>query len=66
MINRMFGGPDQVVEINESVLLGRKYNRDEAPDEQWVFGLYDWQTNVGVIKFVSRRDDTLIQLIQRF
>ena len=31
MINRMLGGPDQVVGINESVLLGRKYNRDEAP-----------------------------------
>eukprot|EP00795_Rhopilema_esculentum_P017022 gene17022-8527_t len=61
MNDRMRGGPGQIVEIDESVLVKRKYNRRtmRPQHEQWIFGMYNRQTsNVDA--------DTLIQLIQRY
>ena len=69
MDNRMLGGQDQIVEIDESVMIKRKYSRGAARPHQdhWVFGMYDRQRKVGVIELVDRQDSpTLEQLIQRY
>lgn len=32
------GGENKIVEIDETVLVRRKYNRGRVVDEQWIFG----------------------------
>ena len=62
-----FGGPDAVVQVDESVVTKRKYNRGRYIPEQWVVGIYDTLLRRGVIEFVEYRDgDTLVPLIERY
>ena len=39
--NEKIGGPGIVVQIDESVIAKRKYNRGHAVKERWVFGIPD-------------------------
>ena len=62
-----FGGPGRTVQIDESVMVKRKYNRGRRVREQWVFGIYDPLMSTGYIEFVDRRDrETLLPIIQRY
>ena len=62
------GGPGMVVEIDETVITKRKYNRGALrAEEQWVFGIVDRGTGRCALWPVERRDAaTLLQLIQNF
>ena len=69
MQDKLIGGVGQIVEVDESVMVKRKYNRGlfREQHDQWVFGMYDRQRRVGWIEFVASRDaPTLLPLIQRY
>ena len=60
-------GPGQTVEIDECLLVCRKYNVGHLVREQWVFGGYDVATKVGFMVPVDRRDAaTLLPIIQQY
>lgn len=62
------GGPDIIVQIDESVFIKAKYNIGHALQrpQRWVFGIYDTVLKRGYLCFVVRRDaDTLLPIIQR-
>ncbi|PSN30214.1 hypothetical protein C0J52_28262, partial [Blattella germanica] len=63
----IFGGPGCVVQIDESVVTRRKYNRGRVVKEKWVLGIYDTSLRRGVVLYVCRRDrQTLVPLIQDY
>eukprot|EP00731_Ephydatia_muelleri_P009246 Em0004g1584a len=63
----VIGGPGQTVEIDECLLVRRKYNDGHQVREQWVFGGYDVATKVGFMVPVDRRDAaTLLPIIQKY
>ena len=58
------GGEGHIVQIDESVITKRKYNKGRRVAEQWVLGIVDTSTNVGLVRYVPRRDaNTLIPII---
>ena len=62
---RSIGGPGIVVEIDESVVAKRKYNRGHLVPERWVFGGYCPTSAEGFIVMVEQRNaGTLLPLIQ--
>ena len=61
-----FGGPGVVVQVDESVITKRKYNRGRVVPEVWILGIYDTLLKRGVIEYVEHRDaDTLTEVIRR-
>ena len=61
------GGPERIVEIDESIFTRRKYNRGRLAREQWVFGDIDTTTKEGFMVTVVRLNtNTLIPIIQEF
>lgn len=61
------GGPGHVVQIDESLICKRKYNRGRVPEQRWVFGGWDTEDKIGFLVFVSdRSSDTLIPLIKKY
>ena len=63
----LLGGPGTIVEIDESLMIKRKYQRGAEREQhhRWVFGMYDRTTHVGIIRFVENREaDTLLPIIQ--
>ena len=63
----VIGGPGQTVEIDECLLVRRKYNVGHQVREQWVFGGYDVATKVGFMVPVDCRDAaTLLPIIQKY
>ncbi|PSN34120.1 hypothetical protein C0J52_14193 [Blattella germanica] len=62
-----FGGPGCVVQVDESVVTRRKYNRGRVVKEKWVLGIYDTSVRRGVVLFVCKRDrQTLVPLIRDY
>lgn len=58
---QMIGGPGQVVEIDESALTTRKYNRGRAPAQQiWVFGGICRQTHERFCFVVPLRNTAIL------
>ncbi|QQP57462.1 Uncharacterized protein FKW44_002468 [Caligus rogercresseyi] len=61
---RKIGGPGVVVQIDESLMAKRKYNRGHLVPERWVFGGYCPDTKEGFLLMVNdRRAATLLPLI---
>ena len=61
------GGPDRVVEIDESVIAHRKYHRGHRVPERWAFDGIDSESNLGFLMLVDDRSAvTLLRLIQQF
>lgn len=62
----MIGGPSVVVEVDESVIAKRKYQRGHLIPERWVFGGVCPDTHEGFLFFVPSRDAaTLLPIIQQ-
>ena len=62
-----FGGPGTVVQIDESCVSKRKFNRGRIVREKWVIGIYDTEQKRGVVVFVARRNQqNLIPVILNF
>ncbi|PSN35446.1 hypothetical protein C0J52_06616 [Blattella germanica] len=60
----IFGGPGCVVQVDESVVTRRKYNRGRLVK---VVGIYDTSLRRGIVLFVSRRGrQTLVPLIRDY
>ena len=53
----ILGGEGSIVEIDESLMVKRKYQRGDirVQHNQWVFGIYDRRRHVGFIQFVHER-----------
>lgn len=67
--NPSLGGPDCVVQIDESVIYKPKYHRGHAlvGPAKWIFGLYDLTKKVGAIEFVENRSaDVLLPIIRKY
>lgn len=59
------GGPGHVVQIDESVITKRKHNKGRVVPEQWILGILDTTTNIGIVRYVQRRDaNTLLPIIR--
>uniref|UniRef100_A0A158P4I5 ISXO2-like transposase domain-containing protein n=1 Tax=Tetranychus urticae TaxID=32264 RepID=A0A158P4I5_TETUR len=66
----MIGGTGRIVEIDETMVFKRKYNRGRLSSEQkrqvWVFGGIDRESKETFAKIVEKRDEaTLLEVIKR-
>lgn len=62
----VLGGPGKVVELDETMISGRKYHVGRCVDQQWVFGGVERGTNKCFAVLVERRDAaTLLPVIQQ-
>ena len=69
MQDKLIGGVGEIVEVDKSVMVKRKYNRGHLREQhdQWVFEMYDGRRRVGWIEFVESRDaPTLLPPIQQY
>lgn len=58
------GGPGIIVQVDESVVTKRKYNKGRLIKQQWVIGLFDTTTRKGLIIYIPNRlSKTLIDVI---
>uniref|UniRef100_A0A0L8I778 ISXO2-like transposase domain-containing protein n=1 Tax=Octopus bimaculoides TaxID=37653 RepID=A0A0L8I778_OCTBM len=61
------GGLGHIVELDESMMCKRKYNRNRMPLERWVIGGWDREDKNGFLVFVpDRSSETLLPLIKKF
>uniref|UniRef100_A0A0L8H004 ISXO2-like transposase domain-containing protein n=1 Tax=Octopus bimaculoides TaxID=37653 RepID=A0A0L8H004_OCTBM len=61
------GGLGYIIEIDESMMCKRKYNRGRIPQERWVFGGWNREDKKGFLVFVpDRSSETLLPLIKKF
>lgn len=61
------GGPNIIVQIDESIIAKRKYHRGRLIREKWVLGMYDTSTRKGMIMYIpNRSSETLQQKIVQF
>jgi transposase-like protein len=67
--NEVLGGANSIVEIDESLIARRKYNRGRAISNRWVFGAIERRADGEYRSFVefveNRREETLLEIIRR-
>lgn len=51
-----FGGQGKIVEVDETLMIRRKYNVGRLPRQVWVFGMYDVENKKGMAVRIERRD----------
>lgn len=62
----VLGGVGHTVEIDECMLVRRKYHRGHVVRHQWIFGAIDLNTRAGLMIPVATRDAaTLLPIIQQ-
>ena len=62
-----FGGPDQIVEMDESCFFSRKNNKGRVTKQIWGFGFVVRGSNRLFVEIVEKRDaNTLIPIINRW
>ena len=62
----IIGGVGHIVQIDETLLSRRKYNRGRMYPPIWLFGGIDTQTKeIFLVPVITRNADTLIPIIQR-
>lgn len=62
-----FGGVGYPVQIDESVISKRKFNRGRLRRQQWVFGIYDVNRKYGYVRLVrDRKRRRLWPIIRRY
>lgn len=65
----IIGGPGTIVELDESIVSKRKYNRGRLVREQWVFGGIQRSTSMAKPFFMelvpNRKETTLLEIIRR-
>lgn len=62
----LVGGLNHIVQIDESVITKRKYNRGRIIPEKWLLCVYDVTEKRGVIMYISNRETvTLVKEIER-
>ena len=55
------------VQIDEYLIAKRKYHRGCLVPEQWIFGMYDVNAGVGVVRHVLNRSRaTILPIIEEF
>ena len=65
--NFRLGGMGHTVQIDECLIAKRKYNRGRLVPDQWIFGMYDVNAVVGVIRYVLNRcRSTILPIIEKF
>ncbi|CAI2732840.1 unnamed protein product [Schistosoma spindalis] len=66
-IHQSFGGVGRIVEIDETVVRKRKYNKGRSVKEDWVLGIYDRSSRKGHFqKVTNRQATTIIPIIQEY
>ena len=61
------GGVGHTVQIDERLIARRKYNRGRLIPDQWIFGMYDVNAGVGVVRYVLNRSRaTILPIIEEF
>lgn len=61
----MLGGKDHIIEIYETCLTERKYNRGRLMPARWILGLIDRHTKqVFLVEVINRSANTLIPIIR--
>lgn len=67
--DEVLGGLNSIVEIDESLITRRKYNRGRVVSKRWVFGAIERREDGQYRSFVefveNRREDTLLEIIRR-
>uniref|UniRef100_A0A0L8I1U8 ISXO2-like transposase domain-containing protein n=1 Tax=Octopus bimaculoides TaxID=37653 RepID=A0A0L8I1U8_OCTBM len=61
--NIKLGGPNRIVEIDESAFVRRKYNVGHQVKTQWVFGALERDTRCFLVAVEDRSADTLLEII---
>ena len=55
------------VQIDECLIAKRKYNKGRLVPDQWIFGMYDVNAGVGVVRYVLNRCcATILSIIEEF
>ena len=61
------GGVGHTVQIDECQIAKRKYNRGRLVPDQWIFGMYDVNAGVGVVRYVLNRSRaTILPIIEEY
>ena len=61
------GGQGIIVQVDESLLVKRKYHHGRAIPEKWIFGMYDTSMNCGIAVYVENRTrEVLLSEIQKY
>ena len=65
---KQIGGKDVIVEINESMLEKRKYNRGRMAEDQWVFCGKERENrkNIFMVPVPDRSSNTIVSLIEHY
>ena len=56
MSNQTLGGENHIVQVDESLLNKRKFNKGRIVTQKWVIGIIDIVTKDAIIKYIPSRD----------